>query len=38
MYLDDVIVIGLTFQDHLLNLRKVFLRFREAHLKLSPEK
>jgi hypothetical protein len=38
MYLDDVIIIGHTFQEHLLNLRKVFERFREAHLKLNPEK
>jgi hypothetical protein len=37
-YLDDVIVIGRTFQEHLLNLRKVFQRFREAHLKFNPEK
>jgi hypothetical protein len=38
VYLDDVIVIGHTFPDHLFNLRKVFHRFREARLKLSPEK
>jgi hypothetical protein len=37
VYLDHVIVIGRTFQEHL-NLRKVFHRFREAHLKLNPEK
>jgi hypothetical protein len=36
--LDDVIVIGNTFQEHLLNLRKVFERFREARLKLNPGK
>jgi hypothetical protein len=38
MYLDDVIVIGRTSQEHLLNLRKVFQRFREARLKLNPGK
>jgi hypothetical protein len=38
VYLDDVIVIGRMFQDHLLNLSKVFQQFREAHLKLNPEK
>jgi hypothetical protein len=38
VYLDDVIVIGRTFQEHLLNLRKVFQWFREAHLKLNLEK
>jgi hypothetical protein len=32
-----MIVIGLTLQEHLLNLRKVFHRFREVHLKLNPE-
>jgi hypothetical protein len=37
VYLDDVIVIGRTFQEHLLNLHKVFQRFREARLKLNPE-
>jgi hypothetical protein len=38
MYLDDIIVIGRTFQKHLLNLRKVFQQFREARLKFNPEK
>jgi hypothetical protein len=34
----DVIVIGRTFQEHLLNLQKVFEWIREACLKLNPEK
>jgi hypothetical protein len=34
----DVILIGRTFQEHLLNLQKVFQRFREARLQLNPEK
>jgi hypothetical protein len=38
VYLDDVIVIGRTFEKHLVNSRKVFQRFREARLKLNPEK
>jgi hypothetical protein len=38
MYLDDVIMIGHMFQEHLLNLQKMFQRFCEAHLKLNPEK
>jgi hypothetical protein len=38
VYLDDVNVIGRTFQEQLGNLRKVFQRLREAHLKLNPEK
>jgi hypothetical protein len=35
VYLDDVIFIGRTFEEHLHNLRKVFQRFREACLKLT---
>ena len=38
VYLDDVIVIGCMLQEQLDNLRKVFQRLREAHLKLNPEK
>jgi hypothetical protein len=37
IYLDDLFVIGRTFQEHLLNLQKVFQRVREAQLKLIPE-
>lgn len=35
VYLDDVIVLGRTFEDHLHNLQAVFHRFREAGLKLK---
>ena len=38
VYLDDVIVIGRTFQEQLGNLHKVFQRLQEAHLKLNPAK
>jgi hypothetical protein len=38
VYLDNVIVIGFTFQEHLLNLQKVFQQSWEAHLKFDLEK
>ncbi|KAI5725816.1 hypothetical protein M8J77_020471 [Diaphorina citri] len=38
VYLDDIIVIGKTFQEHVENLKAVFLRLRSAHLKLGPKK
>jgi hypothetical protein len=38
VYLDDVIVIGCTFQEHLHNLQKMFQRFREAHLNFNLDK
>jgi hypothetical protein len=38
VYLDDIIVIGGTFQTHLDNLRKVFQRLPGAHLKINQEK
>jgi hypothetical protein len=38
VYLDDVIVIGCSFEEHLHNLWKVFQWFLGASLKLKPEK
>jgi hypothetical protein len=32
----DVIVIGCKFQEHLLNLQKMFQRFQDACLQLNP--
>ena len=34
VYLDDVIILGATFQEHLANLQSVFERLRQAGLKL----
>ena len=38
VYLDDVIIMGRTFKEHLRNMEKVFTRIRGANLKLSPKK
>jgi hypothetical protein len=38
VYLDDIIIFSRTFENHLANLREVFERLKEAHLKLSPKK
>ena len=38
IYLDDVIIYGRTFKEHLFRLKEVFERFREAELKLKPSK
>jgi hypothetical protein len=38
VYLDDMVIIGRIFQEHLLNLRNVSERFRETRLKLNPGK
>ena len=37
-YLDDVVVLGKSFEDHLENLRAVFSRLKEHNLKLKPRK
>lgn len=38
VYIDDIIVVGRTFPQHLANLTQVFDRLREAGLKLQPRK
>ncbi|GFS69639.1 retrovirus-related Pol polyprotein from transposon 297 [Nephila pilipes] len=38
VYLDDIIIVGKTFEEHLSNIRKVFQRLQKANLKLSPKK
>ncbi|KAG5896052.1 hypothetical protein JTB14_011047 [Gonioctena quinquepunctata] len=38
VYLDDIIVVGRSFEDHVKNLEEVFLRLRNPGLKLSPKK
>ena len=38
VYIDDIIVIGKTFSEHLTNLTQVLNRLREAGLKLQPKK
>ncbi|GBN02042.1 Retrovirus-related Pol polyprotein from transposon 17.6 [Araneus ventricosus] len=38
LYLDGIIIVGKTFEEHLNNLRKVFQRLQKANLKLNPKK
>ena len=38
VYLDDILVPGRTFEQQIENLRTVFLRLKEAKLKLAPKK
>ena len=38
VYLDNIIVIGKIFKDHLMNLREFFKHLKEAGLKLKPNK
>ena len=37
-FLDDVVVLGTSFSDHLENLGKVLERFKVSKLKLKPKK
>jgi hypothetical protein len=38
VYLDDIIILSKTFDEHLNNLRQVFERLRETNLKLNSKK
>ncbi|GFX49145.1 retrovirus-related Pol polyprotein from transposon 412 [Trichonephila clavipes] len=38
VYLDDIIIVGRSFEEHLKNIRRVLQKLREANLKLSPSK
>ncbi|XP_045456015.1 uncharacterized protein LOC123665826 [Melitaea cinxia] len=38
VYLDDVIIVGRDFEDHLQNLERVFAKIEGSKLKLKPEK
>ena len=38
VYIDDVLVLGRDFSDHVANLQAVFQRFRDANLRLKPKK
>lgn len=38
VYLDDIIVLGKTFENHLANLARIFQRLRDANLKLQMKK
>jgi Reverse transcriptase (RNA-dependent DNA polymerase) len=38
MYIDDIVVVGCSLENHLENLRKVFQRLREVNLKVNPSK
>ena len=38
VYLDDMLVVGQMFEEHLINLKEVFTRLKEAGLKLKPSK
>ncbi|GFR27629.1 retrovirus-related Pol polyprotein from transposon 17.6 [Trichonephila clavata] len=38
VYLDDIIIVGKSFEEHLSNLRRVFEKLKEAKLKLNPSK
>lgn len=37
-FLDDILVLGASFEEHLQNLENVFKKFRDYGLKLKPKK
>ncbi|GFR31540.1 retrovirus-related Pol polyprotein from transposon 17.6 [Trichonephila clavata] len=38
VYLDDIIIVGRSFEEHRNNIRRVLQKLKEANLKLSPSK
>ncbi|GFX43850.1 retrovirus-related Pol polyprotein from transposon 17.6 [Trichonephila clavipes] len=38
VYLDDIVIVGRSFEEHLKNIRRVLQKLKEAILKLSPTK
>ncbi|CAK1599253.1 unnamed protein product [Parnassius mnemosyne] len=38
VYLDDIIIVGRTFEEHLQNLERVLMKIQSANLELSPKK
>lgn len=38
VYLDDIMIMGKTFEEHIKNLEEVMQRLRDANLKLNPKK
>ncbi|GFX51286.1 retrovirus-related Pol polyprotein from transposon 17.6 [Trichonephila clavipes] len=38
IYLDDIIIVGGSFEEHLKNIKRVLQKLKEANLKLSPSK
>ena len=38
VYIDDIIIVGQSFEQHLQNLQQVFERLKQAGLKLQPKK
>ncbi|GFR03492.1 retrovirus-related Pol polyprotein from transposon 17.6 [Trichonephila clavata] len=38
VYLDDIIIVGRSFEEHFNNIRRVLQKLKEANLKLSPSK
>ncbi|GFU52771.1 retrovirus-related Pol polyprotein from transposon 17.6 [Trichonephila clavipes] len=38
VYLDDIIIVGRSFEEHLKNIRRVLQKLKEVNLKLSPSK
>ena len=38
VYIDDIVIVGRTFEKHLQNLEAVFRRLQQAGLKIKPSK